>query len=75
MSELMEKAIDALRRVPDRRQDDVAKGVPDLAAGSGQVYHLSPEKEADLARSDAEAARGEFATDRKVRAVWSKYGL
>jgi hypothetical protein len=28
-----------------------------------------------IAISKAAAARGEFATDEQVRAVWSKYGL
>lgn len=74
MTDLMEKAIEALRRVPDRRQDDLALVVMELAAGSAQVYRLSPEEEADLAQSEAEAARGEFATDEEVRAVWAKYG-
>ena len=71
----MEKAIDALRRIPDRRQNDIAQVVLELAADSEQVYQLSPDEESDLAQSEEEAARGEFASDADVRAVWSKYGL
>lgn len=38
-------------------------------------YVLSPEEEADLDASLAEAERGEFATDEEVRALWAKHGL
>jgi len=38
-------------------------------------YVLTPEEEADLDASLAEAERGEFATDEEVRAVWAKHGL
>ena len=38
-------------------------------------YVLTPEEEADLDASLAEAERGEFATDDEVRAVWAKHGL
>ena len=36
---------------------------------------LSAEERAAIAASKAAAARGEFATDEEVRAVWAKYGL
>ena len=36
---------------------------------------LSPEEREAIAHSKAAAARGEFATDEQVRAVWAKHGL
>jgi predicted transcriptional regulator len=36
---------------------------------------LTPEEDAALAESLAEAERGEFATDEEVRAVWARHGL
>ncbi len=36
---------------------------------------LSDEEKAAIANSKAAAARGEFATDEQVRAVWAKHGL
>jgi predicted transcriptional regulator len=36
---------------------------------------LTPEEQAAIAASKAAAARGEFATDEQVRAVWAKRGL
>ena len=39
------------------------------------LYELTPEEEAELDASLAEAERGEFATDDEVCAVWAKHGL
>jgi hypothetical protein len=36
---------------------------------------LSAEEREAIARSQAAAKRGEFASDDDVRAVWAKYGL
>jgi len=36
---------------------------------------LTPEERAAVEKSKAAAARGEFATDEEVRAVWAKHGL
>ena len=57
-------------------QDEIARVVLVLAGDDEQpVYQLTPEEEADLDESDAEAARSEFATDEEVRAIWAKHGL
>jgi predicted transcriptional regulator len=45
-----------------------------LTAGR-RPYALTPEEEADIDASLAEADRGEFATDDEVRAVWAKHRL
>ena len=74
MTKLMDDAIDSLLRLPPERQDDVARAVMQLAGHEQPVYILSPEEEADLAESDAAAARGDFATDDEVRAIWAKHG-
>jgi len=75
MTQLMEQAIDALRHVPSEHQDEIARLVLELAAQPSGIYELSAEEDADLARSEAEAARGEFASDAEVQAVWAKHGL
>jgi predicted transcriptional regulator len=36
---------------------------------------LSADERAAIAASKAAAARGEFATDEQVRAIWAKHGL
>jgi len=75
MTELLERAIARVRALPDAMQDDAAHMLL-LFAGEedGPVYQLTPEEEADLARSLAQAESGHFATDEQIQAVWAKYG-
>ncbi len=75
MTELLERAIARVRALPDAMQDDAARMLLVFAGEDQPVYRLTPEEEADLAESDAEVARGEFATDEEIRAIWAKHGL
>ncbi|WP_342163632.1 hypothetical protein [Methylobacterium sp. SD21] len=75
MTELLERAIARVRALPEAMQDDAARMLLVFASSEGEpVYHLSLEEEASLAKSRAQAARGEFAADEQVRALWAKYG-
>lgn len=75
MTELLERAIARVRALPEAMQDDAARMLLLFAGEANEpVYRLTPEEEADLARSLAQAERGEFATDEQVRAVWAKHG-
>ena len=72
----MDRAIAALKlKVPPDRQDDVARIVLHLAGDAPAAYRLTADEEADLDEADREIARGEFASDDEVRAIWAKYGL
>jgi hypothetical protein len=72
MTKLLEDAIAAARRLSPERQDEIARAI--LALADEEVYILTPEERAALDVSDEEVARGEFATDDEVRAVWAKHG-
>ena len=61
--------------LPDDVQDDLARILLQFAGVEQPSYVLTPEEEADIDASLAEAERGEFATDDEVRAVWAKHGL
>lgn len=76
MTKLLDEAFEAVRRLPSRDQDDIARAIMQLA-GSDLVppVSLSPDEREAIARSKAAAARGEFASDEQVRAVWAKHGL
>jgi len=37
------------------------------------AIQLTPEDEADLAAADDEIARGDFATDEQMHAIWAKH--
>jgi hypothetical protein len=75
MTKLFEQAIEAARKLPPEEQDDIARATMQLAGASdvAPVPLTSEEREA-IARSKAADARGEFASDDEVRAVWSKHG-
>lgn len=75
MTELLERAIARVRALPDSMQDDAARMLLVFAGEDEPLYQLTPEEEEDLAQSDREVARGEFATDEEVRAIWAKHGL
>jgi hypothetical protein len=73
MSELVERAIAVMRSLPPERQEDLAQMV--LFHAREPVVQLTPEEEEALELSEAAAARGEFATDEEIRAIWAKHGL
>lgn len=75
MTELLERAVRTVRGLPDETQDDLARVLLQLAGVEQPVVDLTPEEEAAVLRSREAAARGEFATDAQVRAVWAKHGV
>ena len=76
MTKLLDRALEAARSLPSDAQDDIARVVLQLT-GSEDValIALSADERAAIATSKAAAARGEFATDEQVRAIWAKHGL
>jgi predicted transcriptional regulator len=75
MTRLLEQAVEAVSSLPDDVQDDLARILLQFAGIQQPPYVLTPEEQADLDASIAEAERGEFATDEEVRAMWAKHGL
>jgi hypothetical protein len=76
MTKLLERAVRAARNLPPDEQDDIAHVMLRLAGADDQPpAQLAADEQAAIAVSKAAAARGEFATDDDVRAVWSKHGL
>jgi len=76
MTELLDRALKAARRLSPEAQDDIARLVLRLAAADDEPpVALTPEEQAAIEASKAAAARGEFATEAEVRAVWAKHGL
>ncbi len=71
MTRLFAQAIETVSVLPDDVQDDLARILLQLAGVEQPVYELTPEEEADMDASLAEAKRGEFATDEEVRAMWA----
>ncbi|WP_428981273.1 hypothetical protein [Methylopila turkensis] len=75
MTKLLEQAVETARSLAPEKQDEIARLVLLAAADDQAATGLTAEEEASFAESRAQAARGEFATDEQVSALWSKYGL
>jgi predicted transcriptional regulator len=74
MTRLLDEAVATVSTLPEQLQDDVARIMLQLAGIEQPPYVLTPEEEADLDASIAEAERGEFATDQEIRAIRAKHG-
>ncbi len=74
MTKLLEKGIEAVRALPQDRQDMAGQLLLSLAATEPQ-YRLTVEQVQDLRLALAEADRGEFATDEEIAETWKKFGL
>jgi hypothetical protein len=75
MTKLLEQAVDTVRALPPAMQDDLARLLLQLAGEEQPPVQLEPAEEPSFAESLGQAARGEFATDEQVRAVWAKHQL
>jgi hypothetical protein len=77
MTALLDRALEAARTLPPAAQDDIARVVLRLAGTDDEVLpvELTADEQAAIAVSKAAAARGEFATDEEIRAVWAKHSL
>ena len=74
MTELLDRAIAKARHLPPQVQDEIAWVVMDYVEEESAV-ELSEDDERAIAQAKAAAARGEFASDDDVRAIWAKHGL
>ena len=76
MTKLLDRALAAARSLPPDEQDNIAHLVLELAGADDEPpVPLTPEEQAAIVASKAAAARGEFATEEQVRAIWAKRGL
>ena len=64
--------LDRVQSWPRSRQEDAARLLLAMEAQDGSVYELSAEERADLEAALAEMARGEFATDEEIAAVFGR---
>ena len=75
MTKMMREAIEALRELPEERQETVARAILDYASNDDSVYHLTDEERREVRTGLAEIERGEIASDAEVAAVYKRIGL
>jgi hypothetical protein len=73
MTKLLERAIEAVRRLPADSQDDIARAILHLAGSEVEVEPLDPAHLAAVLEGLAQAKRREFATDDEVEAAFRRF--
>jgi predicted transcriptional regulator len=75
MTKIIREAIEALRDLPEERQETIARAILDYASHDDGVYHLTDVERAEVRAGLAEIERGEIASDDEVRAVYERIGV
>jgi hypothetical protein len=73
MTKLLEKALEAVQRLPPESQDEIALAILSLA-GEAEPEEIDPAHVADVLESLAQAKRREYATDAEIEAAFRRFG-
>lgn len=73
MTNLMEKALAAMRRWPAERQDEAAEILLTLDRLGPDAYHASPDELIAIDEALADVAAGEFSSDEDVEAAFARF--
>jgi hypothetical protein len=73
MTKLLEKALEAVRRLPADSQDEIARAMLNLAGDESEPEEIDPTHLADVLEGLAQATRREFATDAEVEAAFRRF--
>ena len=73
MTQLLERALEAVRRLPPDSQDEIARAMLSLAGNEGESEPIDPEHLPDVLESLAQAKRRQFATDAEVEAAFRRF--
>ncbi len=72
MTKLLEKALEAVRRLPSRSQDEIARAMLSLA-GDGEPEAIDPVHLPAILEGLGQAERREFATDDEIEAAFRRF--
>ncbi len=73
MTKLLEKALEAVRRLPPSSQDEIARAMLNLAADEGEPEAIDPAHLSAVLEGLAQAKRRQFATDEEVEAAIRRF--
>jgi hypothetical protein len=73
MTKLLEKALEAVRRLPPRSQDEIARAMLTLAGDEREPEAIDPEHLPAVLEGLAQAKRRQFATDEDVEAAFRRF--
>jgi hypothetical protein len=73
MTKLLDKALQAVRRLPPSSQDKIAHAMLNLADGEGEPEAIDPTHLPSVLEGLAQAKRRQFATDEEVEAAFLRF--
>jgi hypothetical protein len=73
MTKLLEQALEAVRRLPEESQDQIAHAMLALAGKDGEPESIDPAHLPDVLEGLAQAKRRQFATDAEVEAAFRRF--
>jgi hypothetical protein len=69
----LKKALEAVRKLPDDSQDEIARAMLSLAGNDGEPEVIDPDHLPAVMEGLAQARRREFATDEEVEAALRRF--
>ena len=73
MTKLLEKALEAVRRLPPDSQDEIALAMLTLSGHAGEPEEIDPAHLPAVLEGLAQARRGQFATDAEIEAAFRRF--
>jgi hypothetical protein len=73
MTKLLEKALEAVRRLPPESQDEIALAMLALSGGAGSPEEVDPAHLSAVLAGLAQAKRREFASDEEIEAAFRRF--
>ena len=73
MTKLLERALEAVRRLPPDTQDEIARAMLQLAAGDGEPEEVDAAHLPAVLEGLARAKRRQFASDEEVEAAFRRF--
>ena len=73
MTKLLEKALEAVRRLPPDSQDEIALAMLTLTGSESELEEIDPAHLPAVLEGLAQAKRRQFATDEEVEAAFRRF--
>ena len=73
MTKLLERALEAVRRLPPDSQDEIARAMLNLVGDEGEPEPIDPAHLTDVLESLAQAKRHQFASDAEIEAAFRRF--
>ena len=75
MTKLLQDALEQVKRLPEERQNELAEMLITAAESDLHPYRLNAQERGAVGEAQSQVARGEFASDTEMAALWKRFGL